>query len=108
MLKQKQKALAELMATQPTLSKAEYAAAIDISEKTVYNWQQLPEFTEYLHVCCERRFRSFEKEAIDLLFKNAEKGNQKAIEYLLNYIGYKPTEQQEIQMDATIEIDYGE
>lgn len=106
MLKQKQKALAELMATQPTLSKAEYAAAIGISERSVYTWQQLPEFADYLHICCEKRFRSFEKQAIEMLFKNAEKGNQKAIEYLLNYIGYKPTEQQEMQLDAKIEVDY--
>ena len=33
---------------------------------------------------------------------------QKAIEYILDYVGYKPKEQQEVQMDAKIEVDYGD
>ena len=31
-----------------------------------------------------------------------------AIQYLLDGNGYKATEQQEIQMDAKLEIDYGD
>lgn len=34
--------------------------------------------------------------------ENANKGNQKAIEYLLNYVGYKQPEQQQIQLDTNI------
>ena len=88
--------------------KAELAERVGCSEASVYNWQQLAEFREYYHQCCEKRFRSYEGLAIKKLVENADKGNQKAIEYLLNYIGYKPVEQQEMQLDAKIEVDYGE
>ena len=40
--------------------------------------------------------------------ENANKGNQKAIEYILNYIGYTAVQKQDIQMDAKVEVDYGE
>ena len=92
MLKPRQMKLAELMAVEPELTKEEYAERIGCNASTVYAWRKLPEFQEYYHKLCEKRFRSFEGLAVQKLMENANKGNQKAIEYLLNYIGYTPTQ----------------
>lgn len=46
--------------------------------------------------------------AIKKLNEEIHKNNFKAISYLLDGLGYKAKEQQEIQMDAKIEVDYGE
>ena len=108
MLKPRQIKLAELMAVEPELTKEQLAERVGCSEKSVYEWKKLPEFTEYYHQLCEKRFRSFEGLAVKKLVENANKGNQKAIEYLLNYIGYASVQKQDIQMDAKVEIDYGE
>lgn len=108
MLKPRQTKLAELMATQPELSNEKYAELVGCHVSTIYEWKKDDEFLRYYHKLCEKRFRNFESLAVQKLMENANKGNQKAIEYLLNYLGYKPTEQSEVQMDANITIDYGE
>ena len=96
MLKPRQIRLAELMVAEPQLTKAQLAERVGCSEASVYNWQQLAEFIEYKHQLCEKTFRSYEALAIRKLMENADKGNQKAIEYLLNYVGYKPKDEIDI------------
>lgn len=96
MLKPRQKALAQLMVAEPQLTKAEYAARIGCAESSIYNWQQLAEFREYEHELCEKKFRSLEKLAIQKLMENISKGNQRAIAYALDYVGYKPKDEMDI------------
>lgn len=107
-LKPRQIKLAELMVDEPELTNYQYAEKIGCSETSIYGWKKLKEFEELYHSLCKKRFRSYESLAIKKLKENAVKGNQKAIEYLLSYIGYKPQEQAQIQMDANIQIDYGD
>lgn len=102
MLKPRQVRLAELMVAEPQLTKEEYAARVGCNTSTIYVWRKLPEFQEYYHDLCEKTFRSYEALAVKKLMENANKGNQKAIEYLLNYVGYKQPEQQQIQLDTNI------
>ena len=56
----------------------------------------------------KERFRSMEALAIKKLKEEIDSNNFKAIQYLLDGLGYKAKEQQEIQMEAKIEVDYGE
>lgn len=107
-LKPKQIRLAELMVLEPELTNEQYAEKVNINPSTIYAWKKNKEFQDYLHQCCQEEFKSMEKLAIRKLKENCEKGNQKAIEYLLDYIGYKPTEKVEADLNASIEIDYGE
>lgn len=105
MLKPRQMKLAELMVDEPELTKIQLAERVGCSEKSVYEWKKLPEFTEYYHCLCEKRFRSYEGLAVRKLVENANKGNQKAIEYLLNYVGYKPKDEIDINSgDININI----
>ena len=108
MLKPRQMKLAELMAVEPELTNEEYADRVGCNPSTVYTWKKNEEFQQYLHTLCEKRFRSFEGLAVQKLMENVNKCNQKAIEYLLNYIGYAAVQKQDIQMDAKVEVDYGE
>jgi len=106
-LKAKQKALAELMVLQPEMTNVEYAKEIGIDPKTLYKWKKTDEFQEYLHSCCQLKFKSLEKLAIDKLRENINKGNQKAIEYALDYVGYKADTKitAELNSDVTITIE---
>ena len=108
MLKNKQKLLAELMVEEPELSNFEYADRIDINIKTLYAWKKQEEFQDYLHSCCKDKFKSMEKLAIERLRDNIDKGNIKAITYLLDYMGFKAADEVKADLNASIEIDYGE
>lgn len=96
MLKPRQIRLAELMVAEPQLTNEELADKVGCNVSTVYTWKKNKEFIGYYHTLCEKRFRSYEALAIRKLMENANKGNQKAIEYLLNYIGYKPKDEIDI------------
>ena len=96
MLKPRQIRLAELMVAEPQLTNEEYARRVGCNAASVYAWKKLKEFQEYYHELCEKTFRSYEGLAVKKLMENANKGNQKAIEYLLNYVGYKPKDEIDI------------
>lgn len=98
----KQRMLAELMVAEPELTNVEYAKRIPIDPKTLYKWKKTDEFQDYLHTCCVQEFKAAEKLAIRRLIQNADKGNQKAIEYLLNYLAYQPA--QKVDMDMRNDI----
>ena len=108
MLKPKEKKLAELMCCEPSLRNIDYAAKCGISEKSVYVYKAKPEFQEYLSQLCRERFRAMEALAIKKLNEEIKNNNFKAIQYLLDGLGYNAKDQQEIQMEARIEVDYGE
>lgn len=88
-LKARQRALAELMVLRPELTNLQYAEEAGIDPKTVYRWKKMPEFQDYVHELCLEKFRSLEQLATEKLRENIIKGNQKAIEYSLDYLGYK-------------------
>lgn len=106
-LKPKQRALAELMVSQPELTNLQYAEAAGIDPKTVYKWKKQDEFKEYMHELCLAKFEGLEKLAIQKLQENMAKGNQKAIEYALDYLGYKADTKitAELSNDITITIE---
>lgn len=108
MLKSKEKKLAELMCCEPSLRNIDYAERCGISEKSVYVYKAKPEFQEYLSELCKERFKQMERLAVHKLMEHINNGNWKAVQYVLDNTGYKMPEQQEVQMDATITIDYGD
>ena len=103
-LKVKQKMLAELMVLKPELTNLQYAEEADIDPKTVYRWKKLPEFQAYISELCQDKFKDLEKLAIDKLRDNIGKGNQKAIEYALDYLGYKASTKVEAELTNDINI----
>lgn len=103
-LNAKQKALAELMVMNPGFTNVQYAEEIGIDPKTLYKWKKTDEFQDYMHQCCQEKFRSLEDLAIAKLQENIEKNHQKAIEYALDYLGYKATQKVEAEVNTDINI----
>ena len=81
----------------------EYARRIGINPKTLYEWKKKEEFNDYIHDLCRKKFASMERLALKELKEQVENGNWKAIEYVLNGVGYKATEKLEVT-DTTTKI----
>ena len=107
-LKPKQKLLAELMVAKPELTNEQYAEEIGIDPKTLYNWKKNSEFQEYINELCKNKFADLQTLAIAKLRENVEAKNQKAIEYALDYLGYKATTKVEADISSDITINVGE
>lgn len=107
-LKAKQKLLAELMVAKPELTNEEYAKEIGISERTLYDWKKLQDFADYRDKLCKEKFAGLQELAISKLQENIIKNNQKAIEYALDYLGYKPATKVEADISSDITINIGD
>ena len=99
---------AEIAVANPEKPVSEIAQELGVDTSTLWRWTKDDKNKEYQHELCVERFKDLEKLAIKKLKENAMNNQQKAIEYILDYVGYKPKEQQEVQMDAKIEVDYGD
>ena len=107
-LSARQKSLADLMVLEPELNNVDYAKRIGIDPKTLYKWKKSVEFQDYLHECCQLKFKSLEKLALNKLRENIQKGNQKAIEYVLDYTGFSAVHKVEADLKTDINITIGE
>lgn len=107
-LTSKMRRCAEILVAEPETSISEIAQKLEVDPSTIWRWRKRDDYKAYEHELCHERFMDLEKLAIKKLKENAMNNNQRALEYLLDYIGYKPTDKQSVQMDAKIEIDYGE
>lgn len=96
-LNSKQKRAAEIIVAEPEKHLGDIAQELGVDFSTLWRWRQKPEFKEYEHELCLERFKDLEKLAIYKLKENAKNNNQKAIEYILDYIGYKPEEKIDIR-----------
>ena len=97
-LTSKMKMCAEILVNDPEKKIQDVASELGVDRKTIWKWRQREDYKEYEHELCHARFMDLEKLAIQKLKENATKGNQKAIEYLLDYIGYKSTEKIETKV----------
>lgn len=106
-LSNKQKAAAEFMVANPEIGYDEVAEKLGVNPATLWRWRKLPEFQDYSHELCMERFKDLEKLAIRKLQENITKNNQKAIQYALDYVGFKSADTVEIK-DKTIKIEIEE
>lgn len=104
MLKPKQRQIAEIMVLEPDLRNEDYAARVGINPKTLYMWKREEEFNDYLHELCREKFKHMERLALQKLKENVKKGNQKAIEYILDGTGYKAAQELDIKGSETITL----
>ena len=103
-LKPKQRMLAELMVAKPELTNEEYAKEIGIGERTLYDWKKQQDFAEYRDKLCKEKFADLQELALVKLRENIAAKNQKAIEYALDYLGYKATTKVEADVSGTMDI----
>lgn len=104
-LTSKMRKCAEILVAEPEKPIGDIAQELGVDPSTIWRWRQRVDYKEYEHELCHARFLDLEKLAIHKLRDNARKGNQKAIEYLLDYIGYKATEKVDVRSgDININI----
>ena len=96
-LSNKMKLCAEILVNDPEKKIGDIAQELGVDRKTIWKWRQREDYKEYEHQLCHSRFMDLEKLAIQKLKENTSKGNQRAIEYLLDYIGYKTEEKIDIK-----------
>lgn len=96
-LTSKMKRCAEILVAEPEKPLGDVAKELDVDPSTLWRWRKRQDYKDYEHALCHERFMDLEKLAIQKLKENAKNNNQKAIEYLLDYIGYKATEQVDIK-----------
>ena len=107
-LTKKAKAIAEYRVFNPTLSNEQVSRDLHVDPKTIYKWVRIREFQEYEHELCMTRFKEAQRIAVEKAVELANKGNTKMIEYLLTNNGFKLPEEQNVNLDAEISIDYGD
>ena len=107
-LTSRQRKAAEMMVAEPEKHLKDIAHELGVDEATFWRWRKRDDFKEYVHELCHERFMDLEKICIAKLRTNAIKGNQRAIEYALNYIGYQPAQKVEANVNTDIVIDVTE
>jgi transposase-like protein len=103
-LKPKQKLAAEMMVANPEMNYEDIAKKLGVNPATLWRWRKLPEFQDFSHELCMERFKDMERLAIQKLQENIMKNNQKAIEYMLDFVGYKTVDKAEIDLSTDINI----
>lgn len=101
----RQKALAELQVLEPNLTVSQYAEKIGCSEKSVYNWRYLQDFTDYEHELCQKRFRELEKTAMKALSILVNNNNFNAVKYVLDGRDYGAEQKINATVSSDINID---
>ena len=101
-LKPKQRELLEAMLAHPMLSDVKLAELLGINNKTVGVWKRLPEFKEELDRRLKEQWKDSERLAVAKMIELAGTGNYNANKYILDSLGYAPT--QKIDANVSNEI----
>ena len=107
-LAERQRRTIEVWLENPMADFKTIAEKAGISLKTFYNYRHDESFMAAYHEACRLRFSSLESKAMGVLDSQLEKGNLKAATYVLDGLGYKPTERVNLSGNTDINITIGE
>lgn len=94
--------LLEHMLINPEASDKKLAEIMGINNKTVGKWRKMPDFQEELKKRLEAQWKNAERLAQKKMIELAEGGNFHATKYILDSLGYAPT--QKIEADISTDI----
>ena len=101
-LKPQQIELLETMLAYPMLSDVKYADMMGLNNKTVGKWRKMPEFQEEMKKRLAEQWKNAESLAQAKMIELAGAGNFNANKYILDSLGYAPT--QKIDANVSNEI----
>lgn len=107
MLKKKQYEAIQLL-VYTEMKQSEIESELNVSHSTFWRWQRDEEFMNELEKENRKKFRNLQTKALHTMTKLMEQGHFQATKYLLDGNNYAPTEKHELDMSATITVDYGD
>lgn len=98
--------LLEAMLAHPMMSDVKLGELLDLNNKTVGKWRKDPEFQAELKARLAQQWKDAESLAQRKMIDLASEGNFNANKYILDSLGYAPTQKVEadINNDVTITI----
>lgn len=106
-LNKKQRLALELLTNGQGLTYKEIAEQIEVSPKTLWNWRNGNDFTEFQEELAKinnERWQAAEDAARAGAIKLCKEGNQKMIQFVLQNVGYNPTQKVEADLHTDINI----
>lgn len=103
-LKPKQIELLELMLSNPMMSDVKLAEIMGLNNKTVGAWRKKPEFQEEMKKRLAEQWKSAESLAQKKMIELANDGCFQANKYILDSLGYAPTQKIEADLHTDINI----
>ena len=109
-INKKQRIALELLTSGEGMSYKEIAEAADVTPKTLWNWRNSSDFTEFqeeLKRLNDIRWQAAEDAARESAIRLCKEGNQKMVQFVLQNAGYNPTQKVEadVKSDIIINID---
>lgn len=108
-LNNKQIKAIELLVYSPYMTLQMVAKEVGVSRDTLHRWRtDTPEFQTALDKATKDRWKAAEQMAVNGMIALASEGNIQAIKYMLDNLGYKPTEKIEanVKNDVVLRIGY--
>ena len=107
-LKPKQLALIEAIITYPSATHVDLAEIVGINRNTITSWKRDEEFKAELDRRIKELWRDSEAMAVQNMRKLANEGSFQANKYILDSLGYAPTQKIEADVKTDICIDIEE
>lgn len=109
-LNNKQIKAIELLVYSPYMTQTMIAKECGIHRETLRRWKEDTEFKAELDKAIKERWKSAESIAVNTMISLCSEGNVQAAKYMLDSLGYKPTEKIEanVKNDVVIRIGYEE
>lgn len=103
-LTKRQKNLIEYMLAHPEKPETVCAKECEVPNSTYFDWKKKGEFTEELDRRLREQWKDAERLAVDRMIGMAAEGCFQANKYILDNLGYKPTERIEASVSTEINI----
>ena len=110
-ISQKQKIALELLTSGEGMSLKEIAEAVGVTPKTLWNWRNGNDFTEFQEELAKlntQRWQAAEDAARAGAIRLCKDGNQKMIQFVLQNCGFNPTQKVEADLHTDIIINFDE
>lgn len=106
-LNTKQRKAIELLTSGQGLNLKEVAEQAGVSAKTLWNWRNGNDFTEFqeeLKRINDERWKAAEDAARQAAINLCKEGNQKMVEFVLKNAGYNPTAKVDLEAEISTNI----